>query len=142
MQLNVAMKGLVVNSKGEVLVVREADTYNITTNLGKYTLPGGRIEVGENHIDGLKREMLEEVGLDIEPIRPVATGEWRPELMGVKTQIVAIFYLCKMINDEVTLSSEHDHYLWVDWHKAQVMGGQLVDEKVLEKYFNSESGDM
>lgn len=135
MILNVAMKGLVINSQGEVLVVREAKTYDITTNLGKYTLPGGRIEIGEQHLEGLKREMMEEVGLDVEPLYPIATGEWRPNLKGIDTQIIAIFYVCEAKDTEVTLSPEHDQFLWLDSRKSQDLGDLLVDEKVLEKYF-------
>jgi len=33
---------------------------------GLYELPGGKMEVGENIVDGLKREMKEEIGIEIE----------------------------------------------------------------------------
>ena len=35
----------------------------------KYSLPGGTLEEGETVYECLKREMLEETGLDVEPIR-------------------------------------------------------------------------
>ena len=136
MKLYVAMKGLVVDGEGRVLIVREANTYDVTTNLGKYTLPGGRIELGEHHLDGLRREMKEEVGLNVEPLFPIHTGEWRPTLKGEPTQIIAVFYVCRAAGLDVILSDEHDHYLWVDKDTAKHLGDQLVDEKVLDRYFS------
>ncbi len=115
--------------------MREATTYTDATKLGKYMLPGGRINPGENHIDGLKREIKEEVGLEVEPLRPVFTKEWSPTINGVKSQIIAIFYLCKPTSLEVRLGDEHDDYAWVSEREAQSLEGEFIDSDVLESYF-------
>ena len=112
--LHVAAKGVVVNSKGEVLIVREAKTYDEGTGEGRYHLPGGRLNEGESYIDGLHREIREETGLDIEPGRPVYVGEWRPTIKGIPRQIIAIFTVCTPKSTTVRLSEEHDHFAWVD----------------------------
>lgn len=72
--LRVAAKGVIVN-KGRVLILREAETYIEGTNIGKYGLPGGRIELGESFMDGLHRETKEETGLEVIPKHPVYLGE-------------------------------------------------------------------
>lgn len=54
----VAAAGVVENEQGEVLLVK---TYN-----GGWVFPGGQVEVGENIIDGVKREILEESGIEAE----------------------------------------------------------------------------
>jgi 8-oxo-dGTP diphosphatase len=111
--LRVAAKGVIVNEKGEVLIVREAKTYEEGTRTGRYGLPGGRLNVGESYIDGLRREVREETNLDIEPGRPVYVGEWRPIIKGVPYQIIAVFTICKLKTYDVRLSNEHDKFAWV-----------------------------
>ena len=54
----VAAAGIVVNSNGEILLVKN--------NRRGWEFPGGQVEVGENVIDALKREIMEEAGIDIE----------------------------------------------------------------------------
>lgn len=49
---------------GEVLVVRRAGA----PAKGLWTLPGGRVEVGETLVDALKREIVEETALTIDVI--------------------------------------------------------------------------
>jgi 8-oxo-dGTP diphosphatase len=36
---------------------------------GKWDVPGGFLEEGENPLDGLRRELREETGLQVEPVR-------------------------------------------------------------------------
>ena len=54
----IAAAGIVINENHEVLMVK---TYN-----AGWVFPGGQVEVGENVIDAVKREVMEEAGVDIE----------------------------------------------------------------------------
>jgi 8-oxo-dGTP diphosphatase len=102
----IATKALIVNEKGQFLILREAKTYEEGTNIGRYQLPGGRLELGEAFTDGLKREVNEETGLKVEIGKPIYVGEWRPVIKGVQNQIVGIFFLCKPLSEDVRLSLE------------------------------------
>lgn len=62
----IATKALIVNYKGQMLILREASTYEEGTNVGRYHMPGGRLNPGEAFLEGLKREVDEETGLQIE----------------------------------------------------------------------------
>lgn len=60
----VAVKALIKNDKGEVLVVKEKSD--------KWDLPGGGLNHDEEPLDGLKREILEELGVsDINIYQPI-----------------------------------------------------------------------
>ena len=54
----IAVGGIVINDKNEILMVKHLRQ--------GWVYPGGIVEVGENVIDGLKREVMEETGVDIE----------------------------------------------------------------------------
>ncbi len=53
----IAAGGIVINENNKVLLVKN--------NRRGWEFPGGIIEVGENVIDGLKREIMEETGIDV-----------------------------------------------------------------------------
>lgn len=54
----IAGAGIVINENQEILMVK---TYN-----AGWVFPGGQVEVGENVIDAVKREIMEEAGVDVE----------------------------------------------------------------------------
>ncbi|MGG3311029.1 NUDIX hydrolase, partial [Paenibacillus lautus] len=53
----VATGGFVEDGQGNILLVKTRD--------GGWVYPGGQVEVGENLIDGLIREIKEESGIDV-----------------------------------------------------------------------------
>lgn len=116
--LRVAAKAIIVNDEGQVLILREASTYKDGTNVGKYHVPGGRIETGERFMDALHREVQEETGLSVEPLYPVHVDEWHPIIRGEQQQIIGVFLLCKAKAGEVRVSDEHDEFVWVDPKEA------------------------
>ncbi|XP_077259161.1 8-oxo-dGDP phosphatase NUDT18 [Temnothorax americanus] len=67
---------VVINDQGEVLMMQEAKA----SCTGKWYLPAGRVEKNENLISAVKREVLEETGLVIEPSTLIlvecANGTW------------------------------------------------------------------
>ena len=54
----IAAAGVVLNERQEVLMVKH--------NRADWVFPGGQVEVGENVIDAVKREVMEETGVSIE----------------------------------------------------------------------------
>jgi 8-oxo-dGTP diphosphatase len=133
--LRVAAKGLIVNSNDEVLILREAGTYKDGTQLGKWGLPGGRINIGEVYRAGLIREVREETSLDIEPQNPIYVGEWRPVIKGAPHQIIAIFTVCKTRSTTIRLSDEHDKFAWVSMVSLDDYPVLMPDHDVIKEYY-------
>lgn len=82
-----------------------------------FDLPGGRMEFGESAEETVIREVREETGLTIEPIRILDTWNNVRE----DYQVTGIFYLCIVSSDNtVCLSDEHDEYIWIDVNNLSV----------------------
>lgn len=74
-----------------------------------WDLPGGNVLYGELHEDSLRREVMEEVQLEIEEIKPIQV------ITNYEKNIYYIFIglTCKATSDQATLSKEHQDYKWV-----------------------------
>jgi 8-oxo-dGTP diphosphatase len=92
----------------------------IQTGDGKYFLPGGGIEGNETHEECLKREALEEMGMDIKIGDFIgcakryfySTNEFKHYLSE------SYFYICD-IGKEVSKPIEADHFLkWIEPSQA------------------------
>ena len=96
----------IIFDKGKVFICRRKQGKSLE---GFWEFPGGKIEVNETHQDALKRELLEELDMDIELIDFVGQsnydyGDFQIELYG---------YVCHLINYQGKLT-DHDSFVWTD----------------------------
>lgn len=77
----------IVQNRGRVLIVQEGKA---AVN-GRWNLPGGHLEMGEAIQDAARREVLEETGLEIEPLGllGVYPAERGPGVYAVKFAFLA-----------------------------------------------------
>lgn len=108
--------GVIQNEKDEYLICRKPLTRGVFP--GQWALPGGGIEPGERMQDALRREIREEVGLEVAEIRPLffRDGQY-PKLFpdGSSREIYMIFLLfaCRATSPTVTLGDEFEAHAWV-----------------------------
>lgn len=77
---------------------------------GDLDIPGGSVKMGEQHEEALKREVLEETGIEISDIRPVLVNSTPYE----DDYFLFIGYCAKALSEDVELvPDEHEGYLWV-----------------------------
>jgi 8-oxo-dGTP diphosphatase len=112
MKLFVGMKAVIVQD-GKVLILREAE-YDEGTNAGKWDVPGGRINPEEPFMEGLRREVREESGLEIEPLEIWGIFETFPTIKGESCHIIRIYHLCRPVTADIQLSGDHSEYAWLD----------------------------
>lgn len=112
----VAAGGFVENTKGEILLVK-------TRREGHWVFPGGQVEVGENLIDGVIREVKEESGIDAKVSHLVgvfsntATYEGHSGVKIVPTKVMFDF-VCDPIGGELATSDETSDSRWVSKEKV------------------------
>ena len=135
--MNVAGKAVIVNPDGKVLILRESPTHKTNTMAGHYQLPGGRLEPGETFEQGLRREVREEAGLEITIGKPLQLGEWRPVIQGVPHQVFVVFVAAETNSRAVTVSDEHDDYLWIDPIKRRNYDIMPQDDTAIDAYVQS-----
>ena len=101
-------KVVVCDERGRCLLLKRS--MSSKGNPGKWDLPGGKVDTGENLEQGLLREVAEETGLTISLQRVLGAAESESP-----TKRVAYLILeGRVESGQVHLSSEHDNYAWVD----------------------------
>lgn len=107
----VVLAGIVIHDDKVLLLKRSADEDVLP---GQWELPSGKKDDLEDWRDALVREVLEETGLETEPIAPVDVYGYVVEKAGETRDMTQINFLMRLIGEpEVKLSAEHDDFVWV-----------------------------
>jgi 8-oxo-dGTP diphosphatase len=107
-QLYVVAVAAIIIRDGKVLAMRRAATKD--AGAGLWETLSGRVSLGEEPLDAVKREVLEESSLtvSVEPQPFTAYHAKRNDL-----PMMVIVYRAHYISGEVILSDEHDAYAWL-----------------------------
>lgn len=97
---SVAVAGVVVDDAGRVLVVQRRDN-------GRWEAPGGVLELGETFEQGVRREVEEETGVDVEVQR--LTGAYK----NMKRGVVALVFRCRPIGGTPRETDESQQVEWL-----------------------------
>ncbi len=111
--------GAVIMQDGKVVLVKR----RFEPLAGQWSLPGGRLELGETLEAGLAREMLEETGLEVEvgPVVDVFDRILLDPERKVRYHYVLIDYLCRPVGGALT-------------HGSDVAAAELVDPADLDRF--------
>jgi|BarGraIncu01121A_1022015.scaffolds.fasta_scaffold25666_1 8-oxo-dGTP pyrophosphatase MutT (NUDIX family) len=98
----------VVRKGGDILLLRRSSASSC--DAGRWELPGGKLDYGEELTETVRREVAEETGLTVEAERPFAV--WH----GTKDEfwVTGVTFTCNYVAGAVRLSAEHDDHVWVD----------------------------
>ena len=120
----VGVGGIVIRGNRVLLVRRGREPLK-----GKWSLPGGMLELGESLRDGVKRELLEETGLIVRPLEAVAVLD-RIEKNGkrIRYHYVIIDYVCRPIGGRLKAGSDVLDACWVE--REETLSYQITPRAV------------
>ncbi|MFJ4917159.1 MULTISPECIES: NUDIX hydrolase [unclassified Streptomyces] len=123
---SVSVAGVVVRGDGRVLAIRRADN-------GAWEAPGGVLELAERPEDGACREVLEETGIEVEPVR--LTGVYKNMARGV----VALVFLCRPVGGAERNSDESTAVRWLTREEVQSLMTEAYAVRVLDALDDGET---
>lgn len=99
---------MILNSKKEILLVRKkGSTY--------FQLPGGKVNNNETFIETLKRELFEEINLNIEEAKCIFLGNHETLAVNEKNTRVCgnLFEVIDTNTDNIQIKNEIEEMAWI-----------------------------
>lgn len=125
--------GAVVHRQGKVLLVRR----NFPPNEGMWSIPGGRVELGEGVEEAAVREIREETGLtvEVERLLDVQTLLQRDAEGAIEYHYILVDYLARVLGGRVRLNLESSDYGWFTSKETRRLRTTSGTAVVLRDYF-------
>jgi 8-oxo-dGTP diphosphatase len=128
-----AVVAVVKNPDGKVLLTKRA----IPPYLGKWVMPGGKVDLGEPITSALKREVREEVGLEVHVEGLIDIYEIVPSNEHAEHYVI-LYYLASPKSGDLTPNEgEVSEVIWADRKAVSRMVIPDGTRHILSKVFNS-----
>jgi mutator protein MutT len=122
--------GAVVVRDGKALIVKRAHE----PRKGEWSLPGGRVELGESLEDAARREIKEETGLDVEIGPLVEVFDRVHRLDGrIRYHFVIVDYLCVCREGDACAGDDAEDVAWVNAEELDAYGVNAHAAAVIRK---------
>ena len=95
----------------------------------KWEFPGGKIDEGESPEECLKRELIEELGIEVTAVQSMPqTTHHYPSF-----SVTLYPFICEIVSGEITLH-EHSAMVWLPIEELQTLDWAEADLPVIRKY--------
>lgn len=106
----------------------------LQSGAGKWEFPGGKVEVGENQIEALVREIKEELDLHLVPENLIYIGENKHSYVSKNIQIFLYRY---HLDQPVYRLIDHDQSAWIDQSNYTHYDVSDADLPFLKQFFQN-----
>lgn len=129
--------GAVIIKDGKILLVKRGNE----PNKGKWSIPGGLVNTGESLEDALKREIMEEVGfeIDVEDVACVSEEVFR-ENGDVKYHYIIIDFFANIVGGELRVGSDAVDAKWVKLNEIDSLDVVDFVKKLVNRILRNEEG--
>lgn len=125
------------NGKILLLKIRSRSSHDA----GRWEIPGGKVKKCEFFDEALKREYLEETGLevDVDSLNNVIRRDYTACKTSEEVKSIQLIMKVTCESDEVTISEEHDDYGWFTLDEIEeMMANDLLTPPAIDS-FNKKS---
>jgi len=128
-----------IHKEGKVLMIKR----KFEPNKGRWSLPGGLLEVGEDPEQAAKREVREELGLEVavEGLLQVANEVIPDDAGRVRYHFVLVDYLMRPLGDKITLNEESEEYAWFEPSAVEGLNTTNNTRLIVKKYLEMRDKD-
>ena len=133
----VAGVAAVIFRGSEVLLVRRGNQ----PSKGKLGIPGGVVELGETAEEAVVREVKEETGIRVKPLRvlDVLDSIVRDDEGGIRFHYVLLEFLCEPLGGELRASSDASDALWAPLERFEELDVMPRTRAFIEKVAREEN---
>lgn len=128
----VGVGGFIHDEDGRVLMIKR----RFEPNKGRWSLPGGLVETGETLEEAARREVREELGIEVatEGVFQVVDEIIRDDSGRARYHFILIDYLMRPLSTKIELNDESEEYAW--FKPSEVVGLDVTNNTrlIFEKF--------
>lgn len=140
----VSQKAFILDGE-KLLIIKNSDDIvkDFSEAQNTWSVPGGIIEIDEDFATGLKREVKEETGLEIQFGKIFSVRDFYFDNFkfndGTQSNVrfIELGFLCNYQGGQIVLSDEHSDYKWVRRDELKNYSFSKDVAKLMEDYLSS-----
>jgi 8-oxo-dGTP diphosphatase len=125
--------GGVVIAGGRTLLIRRGSA----PMEGQWSIPGGMLELGESIVEGVRRELAEETGIEVRVLDLIEVFERIIPGEGGRTRyhFVILDYLCEMVSGQAQAASDVTDVAWAREDELEKYSLTEIATRVIKRAF-------
>ena len=125
-----AVNLIIINKNNEVLLIKRNSNENVEPN--KWCIPGGTVEDLENFEEGVKREILEEVGTEI-----IEYKYFKSYYANIIQPVRAVYFTGKINENNIKLNQEATEFKWFNKENINEINIAFNQKEILNEFFKN-----
>lgn len=128
----VGVGGVVIHEGRALLIKRGSAPLE-----GQWSIPGGTLELGESIEEGVRRELLEETGIEVRVLGLIEVFDriFRDGAGAIQFHFVIVDYLCELVSGEAIAASDVTDTAWVRERELAGYGLTETATRVIRRAF-------